>query len=46
MVRPNDVQSKARRLEDQNIKFRTFLKNRADYDELDAQFLQLHNGDG
>lgn len=42
MIKPNEVRAKALKLEDQNIKFRTFLKNRADYDELDAQFLRLH----
>jgi len=43
MVKPNEVFAKAQALEEQNYKFRTFLKNRADYDELDAQFLELHN---
>ena len=43
MVRPTEVKAKAQRLEEQNYKFRIFLKNRADYDELDAQFLALHN---
>jgi len=43
MVKPNEVKVKAQRLEEQNYKFRTFLKNRADDDELDAQFLELHN---
>ncbi|MDR0653911.1 MAG: YkgJ family cysteine cluster protein [Synergistaceae bacterium] len=42
MVRPDEVKAKAQRLEEQNLKFRAFLKNRADDDELDAQFLELH----
>ena len=42
MVRPDEVKSKASRLEEKNYKFRAFLKNRADDDELDAQFLILH----
>ena len=42
MVKPTEVQAKAQRLEEQNIRFRTFLKSRADDDELDAQFLELH----
>ena len=41
MVRPDEVKSKAQRLEERNYKFRTFLKSRADDDELDAQFLDL-----
>ena len=42
MVRPDEVKLKAQRLEERNYKFRTFLKSRADDDELDAQFLDLH----
>jgi len=42
MVKPNEVKAKAQKLEEQNYKFRTFLKNRADDEELDAQFLLLH----
>ena len=42
MVKPYEVEAKAKMLEEQNYKFRTFLKNRADDDELDAQFLSLH----
>ena len=42
MVDPNDVKAKALKLEKQNLKFRTFLKSSADDDELDAQFLKLH----
>jgi Fe-S-cluster containining protein len=43
MLKPTEVKAKAQRMEDQNLKFRTFLKNRADDDELDAYFLELHN---
>ena len=42
MIKPNEVKAKAQKLEEQNYKFRTFLKNRADDDELDKQFLELH----
>jgi hypothetical protein len=42
MVGPNEVKAEAKRLEEQNYKFRTFLKIHADDDELDAQFLELH----
>jgi len=42
MLKPIEVKSKAQRLEKQNNQFRTFLKNRAYADKLDAQFLALH----
>ena len=42
MVKPSEVKAYAQRLEEQNYKFRSYLKNHAD-DELDAQFLALHN---
>ena len=42
MVKPTEVKARAQRLEEQNYRFRSFLKNRADDDELDAQFLALH----
>ncbi|GHV24265.1 Fe-S oxidoreductase [Clostridia bacterium] len=42
MIAPTEVEAKAKRLERQNYKFRTFLKCRADDDKLDAQFLELH----
>ena len=44
MVKPHEVKAKAEWLEEQNYKFRTFLKNRAGDDELDAQFLKCLNG--
>jgi Fe-S-cluster containining protein len=43
MISPTEVKSAASRLEDANIKFRSFLKGHADENELDAQFLRLHN---
>jgi Fe-S-cluster containining protein len=42
MIKPTEVKAKAKRLEEQNYKFRTFLKNHADDDELDSRFLELH----
>ena len=42
MIRPDEVKAKARSLREQNYKFRSFLKNHAGEDELDAQFLELH----
>ncbi|MDR1111962.1 MAG: YkgJ family cysteine cluster protein [Deltaproteobacteria bacterium] len=42
MIAPDKVKSKGEKLEGQNIRFRAFLKNRADDDELDAHFLRLH----
>jgi len=43
MIEPSRMKETARRYEDENIRFRTFLKNRADPDELDRQFAKLHN---
>jgi Fe-S-cluster containining protein len=43
MIIPKEIASKARMVEDQNYKFRMFLKCNADADELDEQFKQLHN---
>jgi len=43
MVEPFEVEETSKKLEGENIKFRSFLKNRADGDELDAHFLNLHN---
>ena len=42
MIEPSKIKDYARRYENENIKFRTFLKNRADPDELDEQFVALH----
>lgn len=43
MIRPDEVRSAAEKMEDNNYRFRRFLKNRADSGELDQQFLRLHN---
>jgi Fe-S-cluster containining protein len=43
MIEPSKIKDAAQRLEDENMRFRSFLKNRADEDELDAHFLELHN---
>ena len=42
MISPSKVYEAAQKAEDKNYKFRTFLKNRADYDVLDRQFAELH----
>ena len=43
MINPSKINAVAKRRADENYEFRTFLKEHADWDELDAQFLQLHN---
>lgn len=43
MIEPSKLYTIAKKYEDENLKFRSFLKNRADHDELDEQFLELHN---
>lgn len=43
MIAPMKIRAAARAREDENLKFRSFLKNRADADELDRHFLELHN---
>ncbi len=42
MISPTDVQDAASRLERENLRFRTFLKNRAGEDALDRDFASLH----
>ena len=42
MIAPKDVPAAAAKQEDENLRFRTFLKTHADPDELDRQFLELH----
>ena len=42
MLRPNEVKKAAKAIADDNIRFRSFLKNHADEEELDKQFLELH----
>ena len=43
MIAPEKVQYWAMKKEKENLKFRVFLKMNADEDELDRQFLALHN---
>ena len=42
MLPPRKVKYAAKQKENENIRFRTFLKSRADEDELDQQFYDLH----
>lgn len=42
MISPKDVQRVAKRLERENMRFRVFLKNRVDPDDLDKKFNALH----
>ena len=42
MISPKNVRAAAEKREDENLRFRTFLKIHADLDELDRQFLALH----
>ena len=43
MIEPSKVSVAAKKRENENVKFRTFLKCNADAAELDRQFLELHN---
>ena len=43
MIAPNEIAARAKQKEDENYAFRTYLKGHADPEELDAQFLELHN---
>ena len=43
MVEPAKIKDISKNYEVENIKFRSFLKNRADEEELDAHFLKIHN---
>lgn len=43
MLKTSEVKKAAKVIEDDNIRFRSFLKNHADEEELDRQFLALHN---
>ena len=43
MVDPSSVSSAAQKKEKENYKFRTFLKNNADCEELDKRFADLHD---
>ena len=41
-IQPAQVEQAAKRKEKENKRFRSFLKNHADPDVLDQQFLELH----
>lgn len=43
MLHPDRVSAEAKKKEKENIKFRNYLKNHAEEEELDRQFLKLHN---
>lgn len=43
MIEPSKVKEAFEKVEDENYAFRAYLKNHADIDELDKQFLELHN---
>jgi len=43
MIEPSEVREAFKRVERENYSFRAYLKNHADADELDEQFLELHN---
>ena len=42
MILPDKIRAEAKKKENENFKFRTFLKCHADEKELDWQFLHLH----
>ena len=42
MIQPNKIKDEAEKREDENYKFRTYLKNHADEEKLDEQFLEYH----
>ena len=43
MMSPEEVYKEGKKKERENLRFRSFLKNHADDEELDRQFLALHN---
>lgn len=43
MIEPWNIKEAFAKVEKENYKFRIYLKNHADVDELDEQFLKLHN---
>ncbi len=43
MLPPRKVRFQAKKMEKENYEFRTYLKCHADEEELDRQFLNLHN---
>lgn len=42
MIQPDKVKAEAKKKEDENYKFRSYLKMHADEKELDRQFFRLH----
>jgi hypothetical protein len=42
MVSPDKVYKEAKRLEDENYRFRSYLKSHAEEEELDERFFRLH----
>lgn len=42
MIHPDKVKEEAKKREDENFRFRSYLKGHADETKLDKQFLQLH----
>ena len=42
MIHPDKIGAEAKKKEDENLKFRSYLKGHADEEELDKQFLRLH----
>lgn len=43
MIRPSEVKEAFKKVESENYSFRAYLKNHADAEKLDEQFLALHN---
>jgi len=43
MIDPSEIKNASEKMMAKNMKFRMFLKNNVDGDELDAHFLSLHN---
>ena len=43
MIEPSRIKDEFKKVEKENHRFRTYLKIHADEDELDEQFLELHN---
>jgi len=43
MIEPSKIKKTYQKVADQNDKFRIFLKNNANSDELDSYFLRIHN---
>jgi len=42
VISPQDVYIEAKKRKDESLRFRSFLKNHADEEELDRRFLKLH----